>query len=77
MELSKYYDYNILYHPGKANMVIDALSHKPISSLACINEVRRPLIGKVHRLEVNGVKFEIKELRTLLAHVELHSSLLD
>jgi hypothetical protein len=28
LELIKYYDLGINYHPGKANVVVDALSHK-------------------------------------------------
>ena len=77
MELLKDYDCTIVHHPVKANVVIDALSHKSIGSLAHINEARRLLISAIHRLEANGVKFEIKESRTLLAHMELHSSLSD
>jgi hypothetical protein len=28
MEMIKYYDLEVHYHPGKANVVVDALSHK-------------------------------------------------
>ena len=34
MELLKDYDYTIEYHPGKANVVADALSRKASSSIA-------------------------------------------
>lgn len=36
LELIKDYDCTILYHPGKTNVVADALSHKSTSELACL-----------------------------------------
>ena len=36
MELIKDYDFSIHYHPGKANVVADALSRKSAGSLSCI-----------------------------------------
>jgi hypothetical protein len=39
MELLKDYDCTIQYHPGKANVVTDALSRKSSRSLAHIQEV--------------------------------------
>ena len=77
MELLKDYDYTILYHPGKANVVVNALSHKSMGSLAYIAEIRRPLIKEIHGLETNGAKLEIKELGVLLAHLETRSILLN
>ena len=44
MELLKDYDCSILYHPGKANVVADALSRKSAGSLAHISTERRPII---------------------------------
>jgi len=44
MELLKDYDVHILYHPGKANVVTDALSRKSMGSLAHISGSRRPLV---------------------------------
>ena len=58
-----------MYHFSKANVVADALICKSIGNLAHIAEVRRPLIKEIHRLERNGVKFEIKEPGVLLAHL--------
>ena len=37
MELIKYYDYVIDYHPGKANVVVDALSRKTVQTLRVLN----------------------------------------
>ena len=69
--------YIILYHFEKENVVTDTLSCKFMGNLAYIVDMRRSLIREIHRLEVDGVKFEIKEIGILLAHMELHSSLLD
>ena len=44
LELLKDYDCDILYHPGNANVVADALSIKSSGSLAHISVERRPLI---------------------------------
>ena len=50
MELLKDYDCSILYDPGKANVVADALSRKLASSLAHISTERRPIIKELHEL---------------------------
>lgn len=39
MELLKDYDYMIDYHPGKANVVADALSRKAAGSLSYIQPI--------------------------------------
>ena len=45
IELLKDYDVSILYHPGKANVVADALRRKAVSmgSLAFLSIKERPL----------------------------------
>ena len=73
----KDYDCTIIYHPSKVNVVVDTLSRKSMGSLAHISEVRRLLIEEIHSLEMDGIKFEIKESRVLLAYVELRSTLID
>jgi len=77
MELLKDYDCTILYHPGKANVVADALSRKSMGSLAHIAPIRRPLVEEIHELERSGVQLEIREPQTFLAHVKAQSSLVE
>ena len=58
-------------------MVVNALSHKFLGSLAHIVEIKRPLINEIHELKANGLKFEVKEPNVFLAHVELCLSFLE
>ena len=50
MELLKDYNCSILHHPGKANVVADALSRKSAGSLAHISAERRPIVKELHEL---------------------------
>ena len=59
MELLKDYDCSILYHPGKASMVADALSRKSASSLAHISTKRRPIIKELHKLIEQGLPLKV------------------
>ena len=56
MKLLKDYDCSILYHPGKANVVANALSRKSAGSLAHIITERRPIIKELHELIDHGLK---------------------
>ncbi|XP_075103947.1 uncharacterized protein LOC142178428 [Nicotiana tabacum] len=56
LELLKDYDVDILYHPGKANVVVDALSRRSMGSLAHVEADKRTMIKEVHRLANLGVR---------------------
>ncbi|XP_075101689.1 uncharacterized protein LOC142177123 [Nicotiana tabacum] len=55
LKLLKDYDIDILYHPGKANVVADALSRCSMGSLAHVEEDKRTMTKEVHQLASLGV----------------------
>ncbi|XP_015170747.1 uncharacterized protein [Solanum tuberosum] len=55
LELLKNYDMNILYHPGKAYIVDDALSRFSMRSNAHVDEEKKELAKEMHRLACLGV----------------------
>ena len=63
MELLKDYDITILYHPGKANVVADALSRKAgsMGSLKHLKVSRRPLVREVKALANDFMRLEVME----------------
>ena len=79
MELLKDYDITILYHPGKANVVADALSRKAgsMGSLTHLKISRRPLAREVQALANDFMRLEVLEKGGLLACVEARSSFID
>ncbi|PNX70480.1 retrotransposon-related protein, partial [Trifolium pratense] len=77
MELLKDYDCTILYHPGKANVVADALSRKSMGSLAHLAAIKRPIINEFQELVESRVQLEIDSSKALLAHVQIRSTLVD
>ena len=52
MELVKDYDCAVNYHPGKTNMVADALNRKSFSSISIMKMVQKPLLFELLRLEI-------------------------
>ena len=56
--LFKDYDMSVLYHPGKANVLADALSCMTIGSVSHIDKAKNDLVRDVHRLSRLGVRLE-------------------
>ena len=77
MELLKDYNCTILYHPGKANVVADALSRKSMGSLAHISVERRPLIVDMHDVFRPRVTTELVGPNAFLAHFQIQPLLRD
>ena len=65
IELIKDYDYTIEYHPEKANVVVDALSHKPTATLASIKAVQLPLLLEFREL---NAELSVDDSRPVLAN---------
>ena len=74
MELIKDYDCTIEYHPGKANVVANALSRKALGSLAYIQTIRLPLMIELRNL---GVELSMEYSIILLANFQVRPTLVD
>ena len=63
MELLKYYDVTIQYHPIKANVVAYTLSQKVVSmgSLSCLSVTKRPLAKEIQTLESKFMRLGISQ----------------
>ena len=72
IELLKDYDYIIQYHPGKANVVADALSRKSVGSLAAIRGCQRQLLEELRSLQVH---FRVMGLGALVANFRVQPDL--
>ena len=73
----KYHDCDKFYHPGKANVVVGALSRKSSGSLAHISVERRPLIQELHELVDQGLMMKLSRSEGLLAQLKVRSVLRD
>ena len=74
LELIKDYDCTIKYHPGKANVIADALSRRPESSLSRMKSGYLPLLVDLRAL---GVILEVEDSRALLATFHVRPLLVD
>ena len=74
LELIKDYDCVIDYHPGKANVVVDALNRKSSSSLAHIRAIQTPLQNESRSLPVDLM---IDDNDLLVAHLKVKPIHLD
>jgi hypothetical protein len=55
LELIKVYDLEIHYHPGKANLVVDALSRKKHVHAAIVSQLPDELVEDFRRLNLGIV----------------------
>ena len=74
LELIKDYDCTIEYHPGKANVVADALSRRPESSLSHMRSGYLPLLVDLRAL---GVILEVEDSGALVATFHVRPLLVD
>ena len=56
LKLLKDYDMSVLYHPGEANVVADALIRFSMGSVSQVDEAKRGLMKEVHHLARLGVR---------------------
>ena len=62
LELVKDYDCEIMYHPGKANRVVDALSRKPTATLMSIQGLPKSLQNDINSLEMEVINGQLAVL---------------
>ena len=74
LELIKDYELIIEYHPGKANVVADALSRKSSTTLAYIRTTYVPLLVEMKALRIN---LDYDDSGALLANFVVRPSLVD
>jgi hypothetical protein len=55
LELIKDYDLEIHYHPGKANVVADTLSHKSYVNATMVNQMPRELYKEFEQLKLGFI----------------------
>ena len=77
IELLKDYDCSIQYHPGKANIVADALSRKSMESLSPLVVERQRPIKEFQSCINNGISFQITDTGALLAQIQVKSALIE
>ncbi|KAL0534029.1 hypothetical protein IC582_028306 [Cucumis melo] len=74
LELIKDYDCTIDYHPGKANVVADALSRKSSHSNITLNSIGSSLLRE---LKMDEAAVSVGKLGSLIAHFQVQPILID
>ena len=65
---------NVYYHPGKANVVDDALSRLSMGNMSHIDDENKELVKKVHKLDRLGVRLADAQCGGVLVHSSSESS---
>ena len=74
LELIKDYDLEILYHPGKANVVADALSRKKQMNVAALITTQQWLVEDLRRMDIEVVLGDVEvRLASLSLQPDLQS----
>ena len=77
LELVKDYDCEILYHPGKANKMTDALSRKSSASLMSLSSLALPLQKELSNFGLEIIYGQLSALTlesTLLENIQREQS---
>ena len=73
MDVVKDYDCEILYHPGKANVVADALSRRaesaPIRDVCLRMTVMTPILDTIRDTQAEAVKLENPKRERVIGQV--------
>ena len=71
----KYYDIKVLYHPGKSNLVADALGCMTMGSVSHLEKDTKDLVKYFHRLVRLGVRLEYSPNGGFMVHYNYELSL--
>ncbi|WMV29711.1 hypothetical protein MTR67_023096, partial [Solanum verrucosum] len=74
LKLLKDYDMSVIYHPDKANVVVDALSRLSMGSVEHVEDDREKLSRDVHRLAQLGVQLIDSANGSVMVHKGSESS---
>ena len=67
---------SVLYHPGKADVVADALSRVTMGCVSHVYEAKKYLLKDVHRLARLGLRLEYSPNGVIMVHHSFESSLI-